>query len=791
MPVPVPFQDTARAHPVNKHAVYPGHQHQARSDKLTLSLPCPPPGHFPSFGSREEWPSALSSSRSDRPRRIWEEDDTHHSSAQFQGFPNGLANAGNASAIKGDRAQACIPPGFAHFSHPDQYPSHSQAQPQPDWEEEADDEMSFNSLDYEIESQWSASSPDSQPGPQMALDTHYLPPHHQGHDGNQSLSHDGEDTETATYSPTYDGTSPEPDDGVGPASSPLGPVTPFGDFVDRAVSATVYHPAMNVPYQPQMFALPPTYVHPPAHPVEVPAVVDPVAPPSATTAYKKVADPLAEWMASYVWKACIMGTDLPPSFVASGDSPLNRHSSIPPTYLASSIRSLFMSTLLQPTAIVLAVWYIVHLPVYFGPVSFSSAQQKETLFRAELFGYHPHERMHNEQQAPYRLVLLGCMLANKWLDDHTFSNKTWHTISNVPIQSLNRLEACALEVFSHDLSVSPEAWSKWLQHTLAGHISSSTSSQPQPISRPSSNPHSIVRKTLDDLIEAVTVVKVAHPCSPSCGYSHYEPVFLGLEERKKEKLGLGESSNHEIMEIDLDEDGPLREEYIPRRRTSVRDTSRDSQREIVLPSLLQHCDWQMRERTLPPPAKWSPAADEPIRRDDHRVQSQYVAVQPSMAPPSAPILGPVAPFLSSVMHVSGYPPQPQPIWDPMYQVQPRVQLPPIYPQYSQGYDNSSNGAPAQPIQSHPHVHNHTRSSSSYLENYAPGHGQQHNRSLSQSYSQSQFGHLYSDARMAMQKLPTPPELHWHAMDRYGYGHAYGRPFGQESMAPYQPTWIRA
>lgn len=315
--MPVPFQDTARAHPVNKHIVHPGHQEQARSDKLTLSLPCPPPGHFPSFGSREEWPSALSSSRSDRPRRIWEEDDTRHPSNQYQGFPNGLANAGNASAIKGDRAQACIPPGFAHFSHPDQHPSHSQAQPRHDWEEDADDEMSFNSLDYEIESQWSASPYDSQSGPRMAPDAHYIP-NHQAHGDTQSLSQDTEDTETATYSPTYDGTSPEPDDGAGPASSPLGPVTPFGDFVDRAVSATVYHPAMNVPYQHQVFALPQTYVHPPAHPVEVPAVLDPVAPPSATTAYKKVADPLAEWMASYVWKACTVGTDLPPSFVAPG-----------------------------------------------------------------------------------------------------------------------------------------------------------------------------------------------------------------------------------------------------------------------------------------------------------------------------------------------------------------------------------------------------------------------------------------------------------------------------------------
>jgi hypothetical protein len=66
-----------------------------------------------------------------------------------------------------------------------------------------------------------------------------------------------------------------------------------------------------------------------------------------------------------------------------------------------------------------------------------------------------------ETHALFRLVVLGCVLANKWLDDHTFSNKTWcalfystvpstdtnlfnaHTISGVPIQSLNKLKSLA------------------------------------------------------------------------------------------------------------------------------------------------------------------------------------------------------------------------------------------------------------------------------------------------------------------------------------------------------------
>lgn len=88
-----------------------------------------------------------------------------------------------------------------------------------------------------------------------------------------------------------------------------------------------------------------------------------------------------------------------------------------------------MSTLLQPSAILLAVWYIVRLPVRFGHVSLRPDALKEVRFRLELLGLEEWQDSGSAQaaeaHAPFRLVLLGCMLANKWLDDHTFSNKTW------------------------------------------------------------------------------------------------------------------------------------------------------------------------------------------------------------------------------------------------------------------------------------------------------------------------------------------------------------------------------
>lgn len=110
----------------------------------------------------------------------------------------------------------------------------------------------------------------------------------------------------------------------------------------------------------------------------------------------------------------------------------NQYSSAPPCHLAGLVHSLFLSTLLQPSAILLALWYIVRLPVFFGPVGLGPEQVKELRFRAELLGSAPGgaDSESLETDAPFRLILLGCMLANKWLDDHTFSNKTWYVLTN-------------------------------------------------------------------------------------------------------------------------------------------------------------------------------------------------------------------------------------------------------------------------------------------------------------------------------------------------------------------------
>ncbi|KAF7331854.1 hypothetical protein MKEN_00065500 [Mycena kentingensis (nom. inval.)] len=579
MPVPAPVRQAKQpAHPVNKSA---GAASPFRSHISSLCHPGPPPSFgTTSFGSREAWIASLPTWRRQKIRRI----DEARPFVDQQGFYTGLAVAhSSASAIKGARAEACIPPVYSLFP------------------------VDYSALDRVSgdESQWSNGLLEMEIDDQSQLDVRTSSP-----TSDVDLA---DDYQRGAFTPVFEEESPGGPD-VG--SSPVGPVTPFGEYVDRAVygsaksqpTSSSYDLGHHAPYQ---------------HKSESTAAPVPeVVTPTATNGYRKLAEPLSEWVAIYVWKACSTGFSLPEIFARPSN--VAKHRSVsPPNYLPSAVHSLLLSTLLQPSAVFLAIWYIARLPVYFDAVVLGAEYVKELRFRATLFGNGDQEA--TEASAPFRLIVLGCMLANKWLDDHTFSNKTWHSISNVPIHTLNKLESLALDIFGYDLSVPSLDWSQWLAHLVSYHELASSPSHPQPISRPSTNPHAIVRKALDDIIQA--------PAASGFNPANPQPVFLGVEERRRDHMDK-EPRASDMLEFDLDEDGPLREEYMPKRRISSASSTRVfDQRDV--PVVENGNAWERKAivaKDLPPPARWSPAADEPILRERNRASGQYVAVQPPLPP---------------------------------------------------------------------------------------------------------------------------------------------------------------
>ncbi|RXW21163.1 hypothetical protein EST38_g4683 [Candolleomyces aberdarensis] len=702
MPVPVPRLIKPIAHPVVKPL-----RATDQTPQFDSGIPSGPP---PAFRTREEWINSLPSWRRTKPRRIWEDDARPSDLGATKDFLQGLVVADDAMAIKGARADACLPP-LANFpvSHPQQgvpgekcneYGIMGHPGPAMDlfWEEDGtalcDDEV------MDVEEEFDA----AETSPNLVF--------------TDLATYENQTFPRSSYSTRYEDQSPGSDSGPDSGSSPLGPVTPFADFIDRAVAAEQPYVSQDtgavsiessVEYgvlkQAKDVPVFPTLAEPPKEPAPVPDVVT----PSATNGYKQLAEPISEWLAGYVWKVCTTGMSLPALF-RYPSSRVVQYSPTPPSYLAPSIHSLLLSTLLQPSAIFLSLWYIVRLPVYFNAADLGPEYGKEMRFRQCLLGdVYSYERDALELNAPFRLFVLGCMLANKWLDDHTFSNKTWHTISNVPIQILNRLEVLALDVLAYDLSISNRDWNQWMVHVKSYHMTLA-SPHLQPISRPSSNPHSIIRKSIDEILQAP---------SPTSGDSPIpQPVFLGLEERKKEE----QAASIEVLNIDLDEDGPLREEYLPRRRIggSCIRVSRSNDSENL------HANTAA-PKALPPPAKWSPAGDEPILRDRNRSSGQYVAVQPSHPYPY-----PVPYRAPDVLYNQS--------WDVAFSAAPYK----AYPSYAYGQPPATINAAQYSHYQPPSMATmtHSRSQSMFFDS-------EHHTSRShlRSYSQARFDYKFNDARM--------------------------------------------
>jgi len=153
------------------------------------------------------------------------------------------------------------------------------------------------------------------------------------------------------------------------------------------------------------------------------------------------------------------------------------------------------------------------------------------------------------------LFVVGAILSNKVLDDHVFTLKTWHEVSGIPLSILNRLEWLSLDLLSHDLYVCPSVWQGWLRNIHSYH----GSSQSRVMGSKEKTTDALVRFMLDRLLDV-------H--SPPHAFT--EPVFLGLNDRINDKAAaqrIAEEGPSHLFE--LDEDGPLREEYLPRRRSSA------------------------------------------------------------------------------------------------------------------------------------------------------------------------------------------------------------------------------
>lgn len=327
MPVPVPVHSKQPAHRVIKKAraqaadtLYPRHsvfQH------LTNSLPLPPQGPPPAFATRQEWINSLPSWRRNKPRRIWEEESHSSTGSNLQGFEAGLAVAGDASVIKGTHAQASIPP--PHSAN--MALTHTHSTPC-SMGEDADDEMSpMDGAGWQAEDMFRFTDEDDDMGAEQDSDSgsmdyasdYQAAPVEANTTTRQTFPRS---YERGAFSPVFEDTSDNE-----PNSSPVGPTTPFADFVDRVVGgpqAFVDARGVVAMAQPAQYCYGEGYCgnqcyqcqqYPAEQVAHQPAPApEPVVAPTASAAYRKLAEPLSEWMVSFVWKVCTTGMSLPPQY---------------------------------------------------------------------------------------------------------------------------------------------------------------------------------------------------------------------------------------------------------------------------------------------------------------------------------------------------------------------------------------------------------------------------------------------------------------------------------------------
>ncbi|KAJ3577724.1 hypothetical protein NPX13_g2843 [Xylaria arbuscula] len=75
-------------------------------------------------------------------------------------------------------------------------------------------------------------------------------------------------------------------------------------------------------------------------------------------------------------------------------------------------------------------------------------------------------RVHGNPGSEYRLLTVALMLGNKFLDDNTYTNKTWAEVSGISVKEIHVMEVEFLSNMRYGLLTSEDEWKEWL-HKLA------------------------------------------------------------------------------------------------------------------------------------------------------------------------------------------------------------------------------------------------------------------------------------------------------------------------------------
>jgi hypothetical protein len=70
-------------------------------------------------------------------------------------------------------------------------------------------------------------------------------------------------------------------------------------------------------------------------------------------------------------------------------------------------------------------------------------------------------KVQGKPSSEYRLLAIALMLGNKFLDDNTYTNKTWAEVSGISVAEINVMEVEFLSSMRYSLLASAEQWEEW------------------------------------------------------------------------------------------------------------------------------------------------------------------------------------------------------------------------------------------------------------------------------------------------------------------------------------------
>ncbi|GAA5983294.1 hypothetical protein JCM10908_000228 [Rhodotorula pacifica] len=113
------------------------------------------------------------------------------------------------------------------------------------------------------------------------------------------------------------------------------------------------------------------------------------------------------------------------------------------------VKQILTATLVTPEDIVMAMYLVSQIPVdkIIPPTPAEPGQDAQTTsFKA----------------APFKIVLGALMVANKTLQDNSYRNDTFSTVSGIPLPDVNALEAHVFLALGFDVVIREDKWLAWL-----------------------------------------------------------------------------------------------------------------------------------------------------------------------------------------------------------------------------------------------------------------------------------------------------------------------------------------